>query len=94
MGRTCCTLGEEEEYIYIYIYIVFVKMPDGNRPLGRPRCRWEDNIKINLIEIHDVMDWIHLAQDRDRWQVLVNTVITFGFHKNVGELSSWAASGF
>jgi hypothetical protein len=49
---------------------------EGKRPLGRPRCRWEDNIKMNLQEVvcRDV-DWIGLAQDRDRWRALVNAVI-------------------
>jgi hypothetical protein len=48
----------------------------GKRPLGRPRCRWMDNIKIDLREIGwDVMDWIYLAQDRDQWRALVNTVM-------------------
>jgi hypothetical protein len=48
----------------------------GKRPLGRPRRRWVDNIKIDLREIgRDGMDWIALAQDRDQWRVLVNTVM-------------------
>jgi hypothetical protein len=46
------------------------------RPLGRPRRRWEDNIKMDLREIgFGDVDWIHLAQDRDRWLALVNTVM-------------------
>jgi hypothetical protein len=49
---------------------------EGRRPLGRPRCRWEDNIKMDLREIgFGDVDWIHLAQDRDRWQALVNMVM-------------------
>jgi hypothetical protein len=48
----------------------------GNRPLGRPRLRWEDNIKINLQEVGcGGMDWIELAQDRGRWQAIVNGVM-------------------
>ena len=48
---------------------------EGKRPLGRPRRRWENNIKIDLKELEcDVMDWIDLAQDRDGWQALVNAV--------------------
>jgi hypothetical protein len=48
----------------------------GLRPLGRPRRRWEDNIKMDLREIgFGVVDWIHWAQDTDRWQALVNTVM-------------------
>jgi hypothetical protein len=50
--------------------------PEGKRPLGRPRHRWVDNIKINLRETGwDGMDWIDLAQDRDRWRALGNTVM-------------------
>jgi hypothetical protein len=46
----------------------------GKRPLRRPRCRWVDNIKMNLREIGwDGMDWVDLAQDRDKWRTLVNT---------------------
>jgi hypothetical protein len=57
-------------------YNIFVGRPEGRRPLGRPRRRWEDNIKIDLREIgFGVVDWIHLAQDRDRWRALVNTVM-------------------
>jgi hypothetical protein len=47
-------------------------------PLGRPRCRWVDNIKTDLGELGwDVVDWIGLAQDRDRWRALVNSVMNF-----------------
>ena len=50
--------------------------PEGKRPLGRTRCRWEDNIKTDLQEVGCVgMDWSELAQDRDKWQALVNTVM-------------------
>jgi hypothetical protein len=53
----------------------------GLRTLRRPRLRWVDNIKMDLREIGwDGMDWIDLAQDRDRWRALVNAVIS-GFHK-------------
>jgi hypothetical protein len=53
---------------------ILVGRPEGRRPLGRPRRRWEDNIKMDLREIgFVVVDWIHWAQDRDRWRVLVNT---------------------
>jgi hypothetical protein len=55
----------------------FGRKPEGKRPLGRPRHRWEDNIKFHLREIvWKVVDWIHLAQDRDQWLTLVNTVMT------------------
>jgi hypothetical protein len=50
--------------------------PEGKRPLGRPRRRWEDNIKMDLQEVgFEVMNWIELAQDRDRWRALVNAVM-------------------
>jgi hypothetical protein len=57
-------------------YNILVGRPEGRRPLGRPRCRWEDNIKMDLREIGlgDV-DWIHLAQDRDSWRALVDMVM-------------------
>jgi hypothetical protein len=52
---------------------LLVGKPEGKRPLGRPRHRWMDNIKMNLREIGwDGMDWIDLAQDRDQWRALVN----------------------
>ena len=58
------------------VYRVLVGKPEGKRPLGRPRRRWEDNIKINLQEVEcGGMDWIELAQDRDRWRALVNGVM-------------------
>jgi hypothetical protein len=57
-------------------YRILVGKPEGKRPLGRPRHRWVDNIKMDLREIGwDGMDWIDLAHDRDQWRVLVNTVI-------------------
>jgi hypothetical protein len=50
--------------------------PEGERPLGRPRRRWVDNIKIDLREIEwDRMEWIELTQDRDKWRALVITVV-------------------
>jgi hypothetical protein len=56
-------------------YRILVGRPKGRRPLGRPRRRWEDNIKINLQEIRWGMDWIELAQVRDRWRAVVNAVM-------------------
>jgi hypothetical protein len=55
---------------------ILVGNPEGKRPLGRQRRRWVDNIKMDLREIGwDVMDWIDLAQERDQWRALVNTVM-------------------
>jgi hypothetical protein len=57
-------------------YRKLVGKSEGKRPLGRPRCRWVDNIKMDLREIKWVgMDWIDLAEDRDQWRALVNTVL-------------------
>jgi hypothetical protein len=57
-------------------YRIFVGRPEGRRPLGRPRRRWEDNIKIDLQDVGWVgKDWTELAQDRDRWRALVNAVM-------------------
>jgi hypothetical protein len=57
-------------------YRTLVGKPEGTRPLGRPRRRWVDNIKIDLREGGwDGMDWIDLAQDRDQWKALLNTVM-------------------
>jgi hypothetical protein len=53
-----------------------VAKPDGKRPLGRPRRRWEDNIKMDVQEVSwDSTNWSDLAQDRDRWRALVNEVM-------------------
>jgi hypothetical protein len=50
--------------------------PEGKRPLGRPRLRWDDNIKMNLLEVVcGGMDWIDLVQDRDRWRALLNAAM-------------------
>jgi hypothetical protein len=59
------------------VYRVLVGKPDGKRPLGRPRRRWEDNIKRNLQKVgwEGGMGWIGLAEDRDRWRELVNAVM-------------------
>jgi hypothetical protein len=57
-------------------YRILERKPEGKRPLGRSRGRWEDNIKMDLREIgRGGMDWIHLAQDRDQWRALVNMVM-------------------
>jgi hypothetical protein len=60
------------------VYRVLVEKNKGKRPLGRPRPRWDYNIKIYLQKVGwRVMDWIDLAQDRERWRALVNTVMKF-----------------
>jgi hypothetical protein len=64
-------MGEERK-----VYKVFVRKPEGKKPLGRPRRRWDDGIRMNLREIGwESVEWIHLAQGRDRWQAVVNTVM-------------------
>jgi hypothetical protein len=64
-------MGEERN-----VYRVLMGKPEGKRPLGRPRHRWEDGIKMDLREIgRGSVDWTQLAQDRDRWRALVNTVM-------------------
>jgi hypothetical protein len=70
MGRACSTNGEKNAYRILVGYL------EVNRPLGRPRRRWVDNIKMDLRDIGwDGVDWIDLAQDRDQWRALVNTVM-------------------
>ena len=57
-------------------YRVLVRKPDGKRPLGRPRRRWVDNIRMDLQEVGcGYVDWIGLAQDRDRWRKLVSAAM-------------------
>ena len=56
---------------------VLVGKPEVKRPLGRPRCRWEGNIKMDFREVGGGGDWMELAQDRDRWRAFVNTVMNF-----------------
>jgi hypothetical protein len=63
-------MGEERG-----VHRVLVGKPEGKRPLGRPRCRWEDNIKMDLQEVGGGRgDWMELARDRDGWRALVSTV--------------------
>jgi hypothetical protein len=70
-------------------YRLFVGKPEGRRPLGRPRRRWLDNIRTDLVEVGwgDV-DWIGLAQDKDRSRAVVNSVLNFRAPLNSGKLSS------
>jgi hypothetical protein len=70
MGEACSTHGEKNAYM------ILVEKPEGERPLGRPRQRWEDNIKMDLREIGwGGMDWIDVAKYMDQWRALVNTVM-------------------
>jgi len=72
MGESCSTCGERRG-----VYRVLVGRPEGMRPLGRPRRRWEDNIKMDLQEVEcGGMDWIDLAQDKDRCGARVNAAMT------------------
>jgi hypothetical protein len=71
MGGSCSAYEEGES-----VYRVLVGKPGGKRPLGRPRLRWEDNIKMDHQEVGcRGMDCIPLAQDRERWRTLVNAVM-------------------
>ena len=76
------------------VYRVLMRKPEGKRPLGRPRRRWEDDIKMDLQEVgRGCEDWMELAQDRDRWRALVGTVMNLGVSKNAGNfLTSFRTS--
>jgi hypothetical protein len=90
-ARHVARIGEERN-----AYMILVGKPEGRRPLGRPRCRWVDNIKMDLRELVLCgMDWIGLAQDTDKWRALVNTVMNLRVPQNVWKfLSSCTADGF
>ena len=61
------------------VYKILVRKPEGKRPMGRPRRRREDNIKMDLEEVgRGCGDWMELGEDRDRWRALVSTVMNFG----------------
>ena len=66
--------GERSTHVGEVYTGILVGKPEGTRPLGRPRSRWEDNIKMGLQEAGG-MNWIELAQDRDTWRALVNAVM-------------------
>jgi hypothetical protein len=73
-ARHVARMGEKRN-----AYRILVGKPGGKRPLGRPRRRWVDNIKMDLREIRwDGVNWIDVAQDRDQWRALVNTVMNLG----------------
>ena len=65
MGERTCAYG------------TLVGKPDGRRPLGRPRRRWKDSIKMDLQEVGCGTEWIDLVSDRDRWRAFVNAVMNF-----------------
>jgi hypothetical protein len=68
-------MGEERK-----VYKIFVGKPEGKRPLGRPRRRLEDGVRMDLMEVGlGVVNWIRLAQDRDRCRAVVSEVMTFEF---------------
>jgi len=67
------------------LYRVLVGKPEGKRPLGRHKCRWENNIKMDLLEVGcGGIDWIKLAEDRDRWWAVVSVLINLWVPQNVG----------
>jgi hypothetical protein len=75
-------------------YRILVGKSEGKRPLGRPRRRWVDNIKIDLREIElDGVDWIDLVQDRDQWRALVKTVMNLLVPQNAGKFLSGCTIG-
>jgi hypothetical protein len=75
MDGACSTNGEKRN-----AYRLLVGKPKGRKPLGRPRCKWLDNIRMDLVEVGwGGVDWIGLAQDKDSWRALVNSVLNLRF---------------
>jgi hypothetical protein len=81
MGRVCSTNGAKRN-----TYRILVVTPEGMRPLGRPRLRWVDNIKMDLRELGwDGMDWIELGEDWEQKRALVNTAMNLLVPQNAGK---------
>jgi len=71
-----------------------VGKPEEKRPLGRPRCRWSNNIKMSVQEVGwEGMEWIDLVQDKDRWRALVNAVMNLQGSIKCGEFLDWLRTG-
>jgi hypothetical protein len=84
VGGACSPNGEKRN-----AYRLLAGKPEGKRPLERPRLRWVDNIRMDLVEVGwGGVDWIGLAQDKDRWRALVNAVMNLRVPENAGKLSS------
>jgi hypothetical protein len=80
MGEHVASMGERSD-----VYRVLVGKPEGRRPLARPSCRWEYNMKMDTQEVGcGGMDWIDLAQDRYMWRALVNVIMNLLVPQNVG----------
>ena len=80
MGGACGAYGQGRG-----VYSFLMGKPEGKRPFGRPRRRWEDNINMDLQEVgRSCGDWMELAQDRDMWQALMSTVLNFRVPKMRG----------
>jgi hypothetical protein len=80
VGGACSTYGEGRG-----VYRVLVRKPEGKRQLGRPRRRWEDNVRMDLQDVGcGCEEWIGLAQDRDRWRALVSAVRNLRVQQNAG----------
>jgi hypothetical protein len=89
VGGTCSTNGEKRN-----VYRLLVGKSEGKRPLGRPRCRWIDSIKIDLLKTGlSVVDWIGLAQDRYTWRALVNSEMNLRVPSSAGNLPNGCTTG-